>query len=108
MKTEAHGLITEEEVRLTAALSELHLDDAELPRITAALEAMLSHFEVVSRVAGGDADDGATNPVENRVSLADCRADEPRAAGLPATVRRDLTAASPDFEDEFYFVPRIK
>ena len=106
METRPIDPISEDEVRLTAQLSELLLDDKELPRLTEALKTMLGHFEVVSRVVGEGKN--TASPVEKLGRLSDCRPDERLTQSHSEDDRKKLVEVAPDFEDEFFFVPRIK
>lgn len=110
METLAKAQISTEEVRLTASLSELRLNGAEIEPMSTALTTMLGYFTMLDQVSetADSEDDAAVSPLEHRVSLTKCRADELRPDGLSPQFRRELTASSPDFEDEYFFVPRIK
>jgi aspartyl/glutamyl-tRNA(Asn/Gln) amidotransferase C subunit len=105
-----NGIISETEVQATADLSELELGADELLKATAALAEMLEHFEIISQVRTDERE--LRNPVENRFRLDDCRPDLPRTSHeMPTAVPSPdhaLLEAAPDFEDAFFFVPRIK
>lgn len=94
-------VISREEVLLTAELSQISLEEHEIPGILKALGVILEHFEAFSSI---NLEQGKQkSPVENHVSLEDCRADIP----IPGN-RERISEIAPDFEDDFFFVPRVK
>jgi len=92
--------LTRDELETTAELAALELDEESLASLFRALATVLEHFEVISGVEVSEAPHGT--PVERSVELAALRADE----GMPQAVDA-LHAAAPDFEEGFFFVPRV-
>jgi aspartyl/glutamyl-tRNA(Asn/Gln) amidotransferase C subunit len=93
--------ITREDIRLTAKLSQLPLEEEEIPRIAQAMSTILEHFSAFPAIPVETAE--LHSPVERCCSLGECREDQP-ALGT----RERIAEIAPDFEDEFFFVPRIK
>lgn len=83
-----------------AELTGLSIDDARRERLARALDTMVEYFDLVSGEAAPEG--GAGGPVEVVVALDDLRADVP----VPSEPGR-VVAASPDFEEEVFFVPRV-
>lgn len=99
-KQEMKDQISEEEIRVTAELVNIELDDDSAVRLRSGLVTMLDHFSVIRKVA--DSSDKRGGPVEKTVDLDDLRED--------ACVLSDSDAAleaAPDFEEGWFFVPRV-
>lgn len=92
--------LTRAEIEATADLAALELDEESLARLSRALATVLEHFEVIAKVEVPGTLHGT--PVERSVGLADLRPDEGRQQGVSS-----LHAAAPDFEEGFFFVPRV-
>lgn len=92
-------MITDEEIRITAELSGIRLSPDDFQALRIALQNTLLHFEAI---AGIDSDDIHGHPVERIISLSETRQD------LSLQKNPELLFKNaPDFEDGFFFVPRI-
>jgi aspartyl-tRNA(Asn)/glutamyl-tRNA(Gln) amidotransferase subunit C len=91
--------ITPEEVRQTALLARLALDDEELARMTGELDAILGYMEALNRLDVSDIE-----PTTHAVPL-DCPL-RPDTLGPHLPVEAAL-ADAPRREDGFFQVPKI-
>ena len=91
--------ITADEVRQTAALARLALDDAEVERMTRELDAILVYMERLAAV-----DVTGVEPMTHAVSLAMPLRDDAPGPQLSAD---EALADAPRRDEDFFQVPRI-
>jgi aspartyl/glutamyl-tRNA(Asn/Gln) amidotransferase C subunit len=96
----ADHAFTAAEVKETAELAAISCDEESLGVLSRAFVTLLAHFEIISRVEILEAVHGT--PVERSVALGDLRTDE-----TDQGVVTGLHQAASDFEDGFFFVPRV-
>jgi aspartyl-tRNA(Asn)/glutamyl-tRNA(Gln) amidotransferase subunit C len=91
--------ITAEDVRHIAKLAELDLVEAELPKLTAQLDAILDYVSQLTALGDApSAGDAGIGP-----AAAPLRADVVR----PISLARPLEELAPEFRDGFFLVPRL-
>jgi len=103
--------VTETDIRKIADLARLSLADEEVPAMTAQLNSILAHMDVLTRVdTAKETEDGA-----DAITSTIARARDVKSAGAP--LRGDAVAPfpmnatapmlAPDSEDGFILVPRL-
>ena len=92
--------LTEDEVKITAELAAIELDEHSLSELTKSLRVVLQHFEVISKIDVNS--NVCSSPIEKWVDMDKLRDDTPRTIDIGPVVRN-----APDFEDGYFFVPRI-
>jgi aspartyl-tRNA(Asn)/glutamyl-tRNA(Gln) amidotransferase subunit C len=91
--------VTRDDVAHIAALARLALDDTQITRMVAELNAILGHMDVLQRVeTAGRTVDGA--PPQASMPLR-------RDAGPPLALLRPIASFAPSLRDGFFLVPRL-
>ncbi len=93
--------MNEDELRVTADLAEIELTDEELASLGAAVEQLVSYFEIMAE-ADVDGLEPTTHALLRRNRI---RADEP--AMDPETDADDLLENAPELEDRFIVIPNV-
>ena len=104
MSEQDHGgtekAVTEDEIMITAQLAALDLDRSDRDRFATALNEILHHFEAISQI--DVAESSEISPVVRQITVDSLRSDQP-----VVTQVADVRNAAPDFEEDFFFVPRV-
>jgi len=103
--------VTETDIRKIADLARLSLADAEVPAMTAQLNSILAHMDVLTRVDTTADEAEGTGAITSAIALAS----DVRSAGAPlrgdavAPIPMNTTAPmlAPESEDGFILVPRL-
>lgn len=93
--------INNNEIMELARLSCLELTTAEQENLSEALSRTMEHFSVISSLSSDSGEPGGL-PVEKIVSVEELRSDEPKTWSNDS-----LHSAAPDFEETYYFVPKV-
>jgi len=100
MERDDSTLIDAEEIRVTAELAALELDAESAAALVDGLAVLLEHFAAIAEV--GSPESVPASPTDNPVDLVSLREDRVEDAK-----KASLHAAAPDFEEGFFFVPRV-
>ena len=92
--------INNQEILELAQLSCMELTAEEQTSLASSLSQTLEHFSIISGVADGN--QAASLPVQRSASLAELRHDE-----AISWSEEDLHTAAPDYEETYYFVPKV-
>lgn len=91
--------VTEKDVRKIADLARLSLADTEIPSITAQMNSILAHMDVLTRVD--------TSSVEPLTAIGTSRAPLRDDAVAPIPMNTTTPMLAPDSRDGFILVPRL-
>ena len=91
--------VSEAEVRKIADLARLSLSDQDVPSVTAQLNSILSHMDVLTRVDTSSVDTAAALDVDGAALRADSVAPHPMNTTAPML--------APQSRDGFILVPRL-
>jgi aspartyl/glutamyl-tRNA(Asn/Gln) amidotransferase C subunit len=92
--------INNQEINQIAQLSCIELSDAEMEALAESLSQTIEHFSSIDALV--QTTQAASLPVERKVTLDELRPDEPTPWS-----DTDLHMAAPDFEETYYFVPKV-
>lgn len=91
--------VTEKDVRKIADLARLSLADTELPTITAQMNSILAHMDVLTRI------DTSSVELDAGIRIGGMPLREDRVAPIPMNTTAPMLA--PDSRDGFILVPRL-
>jgi aspartyl/glutamyl-tRNA(Asn/Gln) amidotransferase C subunit len=97
---EESSLITDDEISITAELAGLELSQEDFKTVKKALEKILEHFNIIENTGICEVTGGT--PVEKPGTI-----DKARSDGELAVSTESFRQNAPDFEDGFFFIPRI-
>ncbi|HWG35310.1 MAG TPA: Asp-tRNA(Asn)/Glu-tRNA(Gln) amidotransferase subunit GatC [Gemmatimonadaceae bacterium] len=103
--------VTETDIRKIADLARLSLADEEVPAMTAQLNSILAHMDVLTRVDTASVAEAGADAITSAIAVAR----DVKSGGAPlrgdavAPFPMDATAPmlAPDSEDGFILVPRL-
>jgi aspartyl-tRNA(Asn)/glutamyl-tRNA(Gln) amidotransferase subunit C len=98
----SHEMITAEEVRQTALLARLELDDGEVQRLTRELDAILGYMESLAKI-----DVSGVEPTTHAVPVELTLRDDVLERLEPHLSLADALADAPRRHDAFFEVPKI-